>query len=144
MANEIILRSELLREIKTASAPLRETAVATLKRPKAIPFTLPPTLPPDDYLDLAAAIGLDAGPAMDLRLGRFFVDRGWLIYPYQRVWNYLLSLCERTGPRWEPWEEWQPRPGRIWARLARAAHAADLAPAAHRRPQRPVRRQHAL
>jgi len=73
----------------------RRTATAVMERPSGVTFTLPPTVPPDEYLTLAASIGMDSPNIIKARLERYLALNGWVVYPYDRVMAYLQQLADR-------------------------------------------------
>ena len=89
------------------------------------PFILPPVMPDDRYLEVAAGIGLNSGPAMQARMGRFFVDHGWPIYYFDHVMAYLNSLCEPAiSPRYSDYytqiPQWGATSTPVWVPLRTA------------------------
>lgn len=85
------------RPIAPAPAPA-PAAVAVMERPTAVPFTLPPVLPNDEYLQVADRIGLVSPPVLKAKLERFLAVNGWPLYPYDKVWKYLEQLAEKENP----------------------------------------------
>jgi hypothetical protein len=93
------------------------TATAVLERPKGEPWTLPPVMPDDEYLRVAAKLKLRTPAVIKAKLERFLVMRGWPVYPYDRVWAYLKSLAAKeTEQRWGE-GDWRPRVEPCWKPL---------------------------
>jgi hypothetical protein len=103
----------------------RQTAL--MERPAGEPWKLPKVLTGDDYEDeryiaVAKDIGLNVEPVLQPRIERFFVARGWLIYPYQKVWEFLQQLArienERNAPSMHnSWPVFAPRVVPVWRPL---------------------------
>ncbi len=75
------------------------TATAVMERPTGAPWDLPPTLPPDEYMDLAERVGLDSPEITQARLDLFLWANGWPVYPYEKVVAYMEQLAKREESR---------------------------------------------
>jgi hypothetical protein len=85
-------------------------ATAVLERPTGEPWTLPPVMPDDEYLRVAAKLKLRTPGVIKARLERFLVMRGWPVYPYDKVWAYLQSLAAKETEQRYPSRDWSDVP----------------------------------
>ena|SRR5579883_2371290 len=87
-----------IQQAQASSRVERKTTTVVVERPAGTPWQLPPVMPPDDYLAKAKTIRLNTPKIVEARLDRFLVDRGWLVYDYERVMAYLRQLAEKERP----------------------------------------------
>lgn len=87
-----------------------QTATAVLDRPTGAPWTLPPVMPDDEYLRVAAKLKLRTPAVIKARLERFLAMRGWPVFDYPKVWAYLKSLAKKESAQRYGGQNWNDVP----------------------------------